>query len=376
MIWMKKLMVLCLLFAALTGCKKKQNSVSTGATAELPIASTPLPPAVKPSEASAETPLSEKVSDEHSTAQSSAASLYPTLAQVLAVAGLRPPPEAVKDLDHPITSYAALPNDPDAYLIAYYWNRPSGTLQEPLRVLSFNRQTEDWKSSQLMLAGEQIGYSECVGSVLGVHALPSAFLLDTHINPSAGCLVILDRKLAFQKALYGWYLAALGGTQIIFQRSEVHSAAVQPAELALYDLKSKRETSLFPRKSFPPILADYKAKLLDFYRAHQEWCKEHNDPCDAESVDSTLDGEVAVNESEHALAFVISYNLDRFWDFSAPGQKPVSPGKVVYIYRNVDYEEKMDYREILLSDIERRGNRLSLKSLLEPAALREIFGGS
>jgi hypothetical protein len=370
---MKKLMVPCLLFVAVAGCKKKQNSVSTGATTRQPIASVPQPPALKPSVASADTPLPEKVSDEQSSVQSSSPRKEPTLREVLLATGLKPPAEAVTDLDHPITSYATL-SDGDTYLIAYYWNLSSGTLEEPLRVLSFNRQTEEWKSAHLMLGGDAIGHSECLGSVISVHAVPSVFLLDTHINPSAGCLVILDRKLAFQDALYGWYLGALGDTQIIFQRSEVHFAAVHPAELALYDFTTRHETPLFPRQPFRQIRGEYTAKLRDFYQNNQAWCNKNNDPCDPQSVDSTLQGEIAVNEREHALVFVISY--DHIQDFEEPVQKPEGPGKVVYVYRHVNDETKLEYREMLLSDVEKRFGKVPLRSLLEPAALREIFAGT
>lgn len=373
MSWIKELIALCLSLAVLTGCNKKQNGASTGAKAQPAAASTAPSSPVTPSVASAETALLAKASEQQSPAQSTAPPKDPTLAQVLAAAGLKPQAEGMKDLDHSITSYAAL-NDRDAYLIAYYWNLPSGMLEDPLRLLSFNPQTEEWKSAQLMLGGDQIGHSECVGSVLGVHALPTAFLLDTHINPSAGCLLILDRNLAFQNAPYGWYVLALDDTQIVFQRSEVHFAAVHPTELALFDLKTNRETPLFSRKPFQRVRAEYTAKLGDFYRTHQEWCKENNDPCDPESVDSTLDGQVVVNQREHALAFVISY--DRIQDFAGTVQKPDSLGKVVYVYRGANDEAKLDYREMLLGDVERRFGKLSLHNLLEPAALQEIFGGT
>jgi hypothetical protein len=369
---MKIMMVLCLSSAVLVGCKKTPNEISTGPRpqrAVVPASSSQVTPSV----ASAQTALPAKVSEQQSPGRSNAPRKEPTLAEVLATAGLKPAAEAVKDLDHPITSYAAL-SDPDAYLIAYYWNLPPGRLEDPLRVLNFSRQTEEWKSAQLMLGGEQIGHSECVGSVLHAHALPTVFLFDTHINPSAGCLLILDRNLAFRNALYGWYLAAVGDTQIVFQRSEVHFAPVHPTELALYDLKTNRETSLFPRKPFQRVRAEYTAKLGEFYRTHQEWCKENNDPCDAESVDSTLDGEVAISVAQHALAFVISY--DRIQDSAGPVQKPEGPGKVVYVCRYVNDEAKLDYREMLVTDVEKRFGKLSLPSLLEPAALREVFANS
>ena len=91
-------------------------------------------------------------------------------------------------------------------------------------------------------------------------------------------------------------------------------------------------------------------------------------------MDSALQGEVVVNEREHALAFVISY--DRIQAFAGPVQKPEGPEKVVYVYRRVNDEAQLDYREMLLSDVEKRFGKLSLRSLLEPAALQEIFGGT
>ena len=371
MSWMKELMVLCLSLTLSAGCKKRQNDVSTDAKQRVAVTSAAPSSPVKPSAASTDTALSAKASsDQHAPAHSSASPKEPTLREVLVAAGLKPLVDNVKDLDQPITSYATL-NDHDVYVIAYYWDLPTGRLEDPLRILSFNRQTAEWQNAQLILGSEQIGHSECVGSVLHAHALPNAFLLDTHMNPSAGCLLILERNLAFRNALYGWYLAAVGDTQIVFQRSEVHFAAVHPTELALYDLRTHGETSLFPRKPFQRVRAEYTAKLRDFYRTHQEWCNENNDPCDAESVDSTLDGEVAISVPQHALAFVVSY--DRIQDFAGPIQKPEGPGKVVYVYRHIDDDAKLDYREMLLSDVEKRSGKLSLPSLLEPDALREIF---
>jgi hypothetical protein len=145
-------------------------------------------------------------------------------------------------------------------------------------------------------------------------------------------------------------------------------------ELALYDLKTNRETPLFPRKPFPSIRRDYIAKLREFYRAHEEWCSENNDPCDPETVDSTLQGELTVSENEHALAFVISY--EHIQKFAGPVQKPEGPGEVVYVYRHVNDEATLDYREMLFSEVEKRSGKLSLRTLLEPAALQEIFDPS
>jgi hypothetical protein len=41
----------------------------------------------------------------------------------------------------------------------------------------------------------------------------------------------------------------------------------------------------------------------------------------------------------------------------------------------VNDEANLDYREVLLSELEKRFGKVPLRSLLEPSALREIFGG-
>jgi hypothetical protein len=195
--WMRRLIMVCVALVVCSGFENKQHDIQ-------------VPPKTQ-----------------QSAAPASAQPTQQTLAEVLVAPGLKPAADSVRDLDHEITSYAVL-NDRDTYLIAYYWKLPSGMLEDPLRVLSFNRQTREWKSTQLVLGGERIGHAECVGSVLRVYALQSAFLLDTHINPSAGCLVILESNLAFRNVLFGWYLAAPSDGQIVFQRSQVHFAAVTP----------------------------------------------------------------------------------------------------------------------------------------------------
>jgi hypothetical protein len=182
---------------------------------------------------------------------------------------------------------------------------------------------------------------------------------------------VVSRNLEFRDALYGWYLAAFSDGPIVFHRSEVHFAAVHPAELGLYDPKSRREIALFPRKPFQPTRSAFVAQLSEFYRTHPDWCNRNNHPCDAESMDSSLVGEVVTNIQEHALAFVISY--DPIQEFPADLQTPMSPGKVLYVYRHVDDEARLEYRELPLSDVEAQFGRVPLGNLLEPEKLQQFF---
>jgi len=292
-----------------------------------------------------------------------------TLAQVLATAGLKASPEAVSDLDQRITSYDVL-DDPSVFAIAYHWELPSGMLEDPLRIVSLDRRSGKWKSKQLFLGSDEIAHSECMGAVVEMQALPDAFLIDTHINPSAGCLLVLSRDFEFRAALYGWYMAAFGDGSIVFQRSEVHFAAVHPAELAVYNPRTKKEITLFPRRPFQTIRAEYVEKLRAFYNTHQDWCRINNDPCDPETMHSDVVGDVVTSDGEHALAFVISYEpIQVFKD----AQLPVGPGNVVYVCRHADDDSKLEYREMLQGDVEKRFGNVPLKALLRPETLQQIF---
>ncbi len=46
---------------------------------------------------------------------------------------------------------------------------------------------------------------------------------------------------------------------------------------------------------------------------------------------------------------------------------------MVYVYRHVDDEAKLEYREMLLSEVEARFGQAPLRNLLEPAALQQRF---
>lgn len=173
--------------------------------------------------------------------------------------------------------------------------------------------------------------------------------MDTHINPSAGCLIILGHNLEFRDALYGWYLTAFRHGRIVYQKSEVHFAAVHPTELALYVSDSRREIALCPPKPFPPVFSKHAANLREFYASHKNWCNKNNDPCNPESFDSSLVGQVAINDREHALAFAISYQ--HIQEVAGDAQKPDGPDKVIYVFRNVDDEARLEYREMLPREI-------------------------
>ena len=137
----------------------------------------------------------------------------------------------LENLDKNITSGAEL-DDETQFLIAYYIDDGTSALNPPLYLERFDRKLGSWRSATL---GEAEARSEnlrvpCLGSILSVTAIGSRFFLDAHINPSAGCRLVLSRDLKLEAGLYGWVVGRLGTEIVIYHRSRIHFAPVHQAE--------------------------------------------------------------------------------------------------------------------------------------------------
>ena len=298
-----------------------------------------------------------------------------TLKETLAAKHLQIEGTKLANLEKSITSWAEL-DDPSQYVIAYYLDDGSDQINSPLFLDRYDRKSGEWKSGQLPEARVKVEQNApesdiCLGSVLSIASAGGRLFLDTHINPSAGCVLIVSDDLKLQASLYGWVVARLGEDAVIYHRSEVHFAPVHPAEVALYDLRTKRDFTIFPPKPDSPIRRARMAQLQNFYKGNEEWCNKNDDPCDPEAFDSELGEKVATNEGEAALAFLISYEQIQL--VQGDVQKPSGPKDVLYVYRGVNDETKMEYREMLLEDAKARYGTADLQNLVQPETLKKIF---
>ncbi len=295
-----------------------------------------------------------------------------TLRQALAAKHLPTDAAKLANFDKSITSWAEL-DDANQYVIAYYLEDGTDELNPPLFVDRYDRKRAEWKSASFPDAHTNSAEpgDNFYGSVLRVGTLGRRFFLDTHMNPSAGCLLVLSPDLKLEASLSGWFERMLGEDTLIYQRSQMHFAPVHRAEIALYDLRTRRDMTLFPRKPDSAIRRARTAQLAEFYKANKEWCKENDDPCDPENFDSALQEEVATNEAEAAIAFLISYEQIQL--VAGDVQKPSGPKDVLYVYRRVDDEAKMEYREMLLEDAKARFGTAKLQDFVQAEILQKIF---
>ncbi len=218
---------------------------------------------------------------------------------------------AMANLDKPITSYQVL-DDSQTFLIAYYVDNGSGRLRPPLMVSLFDKAQHKWRSTDI--TPEKLADDTCLGSAIGAETSGGMFYLETHINPSAGCMIVLSPDLSVRKVLSGWFLAGFGDGRIIYHRNEIHFAAAHAAELAIYDARTGGDFQIYPHKPFQAVRQEHIRKFQAFLARNQDWCNAHNHSCDPEWFNNEITGKVTVSATNDSLAFTARLDNTDFWD--------------------------------------------------------------
>jgi hypothetical protein len=173
------------------------------------------------------------------------------LGEVLTLHGVTLGALSAQELREPITSYAASAGNAP-FLLAYYHDDGSGMLNDELHLLRYDRRRRSLQRAALQ-GGQQFSRegvmsavsSECLGAVLSISEADGYIAIDTHINPSSGCLLVLTTNLRFSAALYGWLTARIG-TNLLFTESMVHFAPTHSERFSLYDPRNKHRVSIYP----------------------------------------------------------------------------------------------------------------------------------
>lgn len=243
-----------------------------------------------------------------------------TLKDLLRAHNIPENPQPTAILDKPITSYGVLDDEKD-FVVAYYVDDGSGQLREPLLVSHFDKVARRWRSAAILevdarargvsIEGSRFNIG-CLGSVTRIYSSDRAFYLDTHLNPSAGCLMILSRDLAVQKSLYGWFLAAFGDGSVVYHNSEIHFAPTHHAEISVYDRKQNRDVKIYPMKPYQRIRTGHINKVRVAW-SDEAWCREHNHHCNPELFDNDVRPPIFLNDATSSIAFVAAFDNTNYW---------------------------------------------------------------
>lgn len=235
------------------------------------------------------------------------------------------------ELGRRITSYAVSEGAP--FLLAYFSDDGSGWLPPVLHVIRYDRATVDLRRADLrnikaVFRGD-ISFN-CLGSALAIREYRGTIYIDTHYNPSAGCVVLLDLRLSFRAAISGWLIGVMGDEYAILRASEVHFLSVHPLHIEVFDLKKSHLAEVYPyehdalRREFSGLI---KPNIL------MRWCAKNNAQCDAENFDTDLvddKGRVAVNEQERVFGFEARFDANGFGEAA---EKHAPPRNIAYFFR-------------------------------------------
>ncbi len=168
---------------------------------------------------------------------------------------------------------------------------------------------------------------DCLGSALRIREHRNFVYIETHVNPSAGCTIVLSSLLSYRAALSGSLLGLLGSEYAIVQRSEIHFASVHPLHIAVYDAARNRSVEVYPPEG--DVLRRQYSRLI---RPHisKKWCSENNAQCDPDNFNTDVDRKLAINEAAKAFGFEATFDAMGFGEEAAAR---VAPRTIFYIYR-------------------------------------------
>jgi hypothetical protein len=229
-----------------------------------------------------------------------------TLADVLRAHGVAAP-VGLPDLDRRLGSYVV--SDEGGRLTVLYDTGPSGAPGlVALRVgpgpAAVTRVPVVWPRSA------SLDPMTCAG-VDSIREYGAVVLVTAHVNPSASCTLVLNQRLVLTAVLPGWPVADLPGGKFVYERNQVHFAAVHPLALHLFDPARRADTPLYPQKPYQAVRVAHIATMRSVYT--DAWCSAHNHPCDPDVFDEHLSGDILVDPAGDSLVFPVAFDNTTGW---------------------------------------------------------------
>lgn len=302
----------------------------------------------------------------------SATAQNPTLADVLKQEGIPSPQRTIPHLNSRITSFATL-NDDQEFLIAYYLDNPKNELRFPLLVTLFDKHSGRWRHVELTDIKVQIFadtdheiQDDCMGSVLGISRQGDQYFLNLHFNPSAGCLLVLNTDLTVSHTLAGWPVAFFQSGWFVWIGDMVHFSDIHAETLFLYDPITHKSQQIYPQKK-DPLRDDFSTRLEKMINKKQ--CAENNWACEPDRFATEIDS-VEINDETNALALRAAFTTEGFLtreEAESSGQW--DDDDYVYFYKF----NPLRWREFSVYDLKPKFGTDSLKELLTPSKLKQVF---
>jgi hypothetical protein len=183
-----------------------------------------------------------------------------TLGGALSAAGVPTTGATQAELATPLTGWTSS-HDGASYLLAY--RVTSKSKQSVIHVLRYDRNRRHLERTMLTdeprtRARFQRGQLmiSCMGSPVAIAQRGRRVYLDTHLTPSAGCVLVLDQRLQIASTLCGWIIGYVGDRFAVVRESEIHFEFPEgQLALSVYDAATDRATPLYPVAGDPTVRA-------------------------------------------------------------------------------------------------------------------------
>ncbi len=242
------------------------------------------------------------------------------------------------ELQQQITSFAKSAGA-NPFLLAYYKNVAGNLLPLTLHVLRYDPDSR--RLLRVALKGERLPFQgferisrqipeNCMGSALSISESGGVVAIDTHITPSAGCILVLDSSLKFKAVLWGWTLARLGSA-VLYEGAMIHFAPIHAGALFIYDDQGK-VIPLYPSPASDRARSLFTARLRR-YLPSRRYCEERNLECDPTHFTTDF-SHVHGSTSNDRIEVYVTMSPE---GFGPAAQEHVNPETVHYVYaRNAE----------------------------------------
>jgi hypothetical protein len=169
-------------------------------------------------------------------------------------------------------------------------------------IVLFDRARKRWQHRDISAAVEPSN------SITAIRRTRRYLYLDSHINPSAGRLVVISKDLRVVRGLNGWALTVLANDSVILQHNQVHFAPTHRLEISMFDPRSGRQKRIYPPEPVEPVRRDFIARVAEEYKQRGErWFADHNHHMDPELFDSALAEDVNADSAANTIGFRVRF---------------------------------------------------------------------
>jgi hypothetical protein len=210
-----------------------------------------------------------------------------------------------------------------------------------------------------------------LGSIWGILETARGYIVTTHNTPSRNTAIAVTEDGSAQQIIPGTPKALLKNGALVYGKGQPHFMSFHYSELIVLNLDTGEEYLIYP--ATPPSQvrkAHIEAVREVFAKRGEDWFRINNHHGNPEKFTDYLGGEVAVNLDLDAIAFTMVYDHR---DLQLEPKHVDESTRVMCVYRNVGDPDRMESREFLLADFERRFGTAEPAECVKPEVLDKIF---